>query len=40
MDDLYADKANSEQNYAVADMYAGSSQGNTENFVYESEEFF
>ena len=27
MDDLYADKADSEQNNAVAEMYAGSSKG-------------
>ena len=38
MDDLYADKADSEQNDAVAEMYAGSSKGNTENFVNGSEE--
>ena len=39
MDDPYADKDNSEQNNAVAEMYAGSSKGNTDNFVNGSEEF-
>ena len=38
MDDLFADKADSEQNNAVAEMYAGSSKGNTENFVNGCEE--
>ena len=38
MDDLYADKADSEQNDAWAEVYAGSSKGNTENFVNGSEE--